>query len=167
MIQDIQLRELIRAEVAIALAQYVEGGVGIKAHVADPRITALSEQSDYAVKSLWKMSYTTGIVTFSSCVLPRGVLCKILDGDGGSTLTYDMTAAGAATTWYLGVQWDTMSGYATIIGGATLASIIDQTLPDDGQYVKAPICKLVQSCASWKEAPDGDYRHLLIGVLYT
>jgi hypothetical protein len=120
-----------------------------------------------AKKSIWKLTVSSGVASFTNCFLPRGVTVKVLDGDAGSTLTYDMADAGGATAWYLGVSWNTQTGHATVTGSASFSGIVDQEMPEDSEFVKGPICKMVKSGDTWSEADGEDYRMLLIGVLYT
>jgi hypothetical protein len=165
---EAQITEIVRQEVYRAVAETNAGAQGINARAADPRIAFGSDAGGYyGIKSIWKAAVSGSSVTFTQCVLPRGVTVKVLDGDAGSTLTYDMSAAGEATEWYLGVLWNTQTGHASINGAATFAGIVDQEVPADSEFVKGPICKMKKSGTSWREVAGGDYRLLLIGVLYT
>ena len=140
---EYRMREVVADEIRLAgTSQAAAAGGGGASSVPEVRSVSRSAAAG-RFPGPWHLTLSGASATLKECIYQRGPVVKLLGTGGDHELAHTVVSAGPDI--WLGVKIDLDAGTAEIIEGSTLDAVIDESVPEDPQYIKKPLYRLLQT----------------------
>lgn len=142
---EYRMRDVVADEIRLAgPAQAAAAGGGAS---SVPEVRSVSRSAAAGrFPGPWHLTLSGASATLKECIYQRGPVVKLLGTGSYHELTHTIVSAGPDI--WIGAKIDLDAGTAEIIEGDSLASIVDAEIPDDPQYIKKPLYRLLKTGAA-------------------
>lgn len=141
---EYRMREVVADEIRLAGPSQAAAAGGGASSV--PEVRSVPRTAAGRFPGPWHLTLSGASATLKECIYQRGPVVKLLGTGGDHELTHTIVSAGPDI--WLGVKIDLDAGTAEIIEGSTLDAVIDGSVPEDPQYIKKPLYRLLKTGAS-------------------
>lgn len=152
---EYRMREVVADEIRLAgPAQAAASGGGAS---SVPEVRSVSRSAAGRFPGPWHLALSGAGATLTECIYQRGPVVKLLGSGSTHELTHTIVSAGPDI--WLGAKIDIDAGTAEIIEGDSLESVTDQEIPEDPQYIRKPLYRLLKTGAA-AFSVAWDYRNI-------